>query len=93
MISFWRGTWDYAIIYIDEWRFNATEQGFYKYSEENCIYSNLFCIAIGIIGNIVIQYNHEFIKTKIAANQSTQNDAPIRRTAWFMFISRIYRLE
>ena len=56
-----------------------------------CIYSNICCLIIGIIGNFLIQFNHEFIKTKIASNQTSENSSYIRRTAWFVFISRIFR--
>ena len=56
-----------------------------------CIYSNMCCLIIGILGNILIQFNHEFIRNKIASNQTSENSAYIRRTAWFIFISRIFR--
>ena len=36
VISFWRGVWDYSLIYLHE-----------RYFEEDCIKTNLTCLAIG----------------------------------------------
>ena len=38
VISFWRGVWDYSLIYLER---------YYEDYEENCMKPNLLCLAIG----------------------------------------------
>ena len=80
VISVWRGVWDHSLIYLEHNTFN-----------DDCIQSNLVCLAIGLLGVSIIQYNHEYIRTVLGNFNPTSDPSSVRRTARFVFTSRIFR--